>query len=307
MPAIFKLNLRRPGLALTRSAFLAILLAVLLLGGRARAAEGLYDGFQASGDIRRFAGETLYFDIRFLLFNQAATAEVRFFEKDGGYRARLVAQTKGFVGLLTAYRQHIYETAFEVVDGGNRVRAKSFLRQVINGEHRERTEHTFDYTERRHRWTEFVNGKKTRTDEEPIPEGVAFDDVLTAFYNFRNGVYGPVRPGANYSIHTVPEKGHDTIEINVHPEQEAGRERLAANRASADELLIDILVPKEIFNTETGRIRLLGSRHLIPVESIIEDYILLGDLHATFNRREMVKPVFAPPTAASQDSPASPG
>ncbi len=307
MSAIFKLNLRRPRPAPIGGSFLAFLLALLLFGGVSAAAEGQYEGFKASGDVRRFAGETLYFDIRFLLFNQAATAEVRFFEKDGAYRARLVAQTKGFVGLLTSYRQHIYETAFEVVDGGNRLRATSFLRQVVNGEYRERTEHTFDYAERRHRWTEFVNGKKTRTDEEPIPEGVAFDDVLTAFYNFRNGVYGPVRPGANYSIHTVPEKGHDTIEINVRPASEAERHRLAEGRPAANEMLVDILVPKEIFYTETGRIRLWGSRHLIPVESTIEDYILLGDLHATFNRREMAKPAAVPPTVANEDSAASPG
>ncbi len=282
-------------------AYPALLLAAwLLFSGAAWAGEnGRYEGFQASGDIRRFAGETLYFDISFLMFNQAATAEVRFFEKNGVYRSRLVAQTKGFIGLVTSYRQHTYEATFDVIDGGRRLRAVAFLRQVVNGDQLVRTEHTFDYKRRLHRWTDFANGKKTSAGEEVIPDGVPFDDVLTAFYNFRNGVYGPVKQGAAFSIHTVPEKGHDTIEIAVHSAADEENERQATGRNAKDEFLIDIKVPKEIFNTETGRIRLWSSRHLIPVESIIEDVILLGDLHANFNRREIKKPGASSPAAVS--------
>lgn len=296
---------RRPLHGLPRLLFAGLLLTWVSAAGAGES--GRYPGFQAEGDIRRFAGETLYFDISFLLFHQAATAEVHFFEKDGVYRARLVAQTKGFIGLLTSYRQHIYETTFEVIDGGRRLRATSFLRQVTNGNRHERTEHTFDYARRWHHWTLYVNGEATENDKEPIPQGVSFDDVLTAFYNFRNSVYGPVTPGVKYSIHTVPEMGHDTIEVDVHTEAEAERERQAIGRSAEGELLIDIIVPKKIFNTETGRIRLWSSPHLIPVESIIEDYILLGDLHANFSRREMKKTGNPPPAVTSQGEGNAPG
>ena len=59
------------------------------------------------------------------------------------------------------------------------------------------------------------------------------------------------------------------------------------NGVEKREYLLDLLVPKELFNTESGRIRLWGSNHLIPMESTIEDYILLGDLHATFRKRTL--------------------
>ena len=106
---------------------------------------GQYASFQPEGDIRRFVGETLYFDISFLWFENAATAYVGFYEKNGVYYAYLDAQTKGFVGFFTAYRRHIYQANFEIIDGGKRVRAKKFMRKVIEGGNVERADHFFDY------------------------------------------------------------------------------------------------------------------------------------------------------------------
>ncbi len=53
-----------------------------------------------------------------------------------------------------------------------------------------------------------------------------------------------------------------------------------------EEYLMDLIVPKEVFKTETGRIRFWASKHLIPIESIVRDYIFLGDLHAVFTKRD---------------------
>ena len=248
---------------------------------------GLYDSFQATGDIRRFQDETLYFDIGFLWFDRAARAKVSFYLKDGAFHSRLLAQTEGFVGFFTAYRQHIYETEFEIIEDGQRLRAKTFVRRVVEGDREERTEHRFDYQKRIHSWTDTLNGQAGERKTESIPQGAHFDDVLTAFYNFRNGAYGPIEKGAGYTVRTVPEKGQDQISIQVHTEQEAKKERPLANGVGNMAYLIDLLVPKELFNTETGRIRLWGSKHLIPMESTIEGYVFLGDLHATFRNRTL--------------------
>lgn len=247
---------------------------------------GEYASFQAEGDIRRFVGEVLYFDISFLWFKNAATAKIGFYEKDGAYHSYLEAKTKGFVGFFTAYRQHIYETNFDILEGGKRVRANKFMRKVIEGGKIEKSEHFFDYSLREHRWLQFDNGVLTENDREKIPPGINFDDVLTAFYNFRNGVYGPVRKGNHYTINTIPEKGNDKILVHVKGIEEENKIRKEEGRKPGDEFLIELLVPKNIFKTKSGRLRFWSSKHLIPIESTIKDYILLGDLHAVLNRRE---------------------
>ena len=162
---------------------------------------GTYNSFQPTGDIRRFQGETLYFDIGFLWFDRAARAEVRFYLEDGVFHSRLQAQTEGFVGFFTAYRQHIYESEFEIIDDDKRLRAKTFIRRVVEGDREERTEHRFDYRKRTHSWIEYLNGQAGQGESEDIPQGVHFDDVLTAFYNFRNGVYGPIKK--RHTVHSA--------------------------------------------------------------------------------------------------------
>jgi len=246
---------------------------------------GHYASFQPEGDIRRFVGETLYFDISFLWFENAATAFVGFYEKNGSYYAYLDAQTKGFVGFFTAYRRHIYQANFEIIDGGKRVRATKFMRKVIEGDNVDSTDHFFNYQTRKHQWSQYVNDILVESEKEDIPLGTHFDDVLTSFYNFRNGVYGPIRKGEKYRIKTIPEKGQDEIAVQVENIEETNNGRKEVGRPSADDLLIDILVPKSIFKTESGKIRLWASNHYIPLESTVKDYIFLGDLHVTFKKR----------------------
>ncbi len=252
---------------------------------------GQYAAFEPTGDIRRFAGETLHFDISFLIFKNAATAQVSFEEEKGNYHAILKGKTKGFVGFVTAYREHTYKAIFEVLDEGRRVRAKEFIRTVVEGGKVEKSNHILDYKNRVHRWFEYVNEDLVETGKEEIPEGVHFDDVLSAFYNFRNGVYGDIKPGEKFKVHTIPEKGSDHISIHVQDEAEREKARVLENRPANDEILLDIIAPKEVFHTESGVIRLWASKHYIPLESTVKDYIFLGDLHAILRDREYHRPI----------------
>ena len=47
-----------------------------------------------------------------------------------------------------------------------------------------------------------------------------FPGILTAFYNVRNGSYGPLTKGNHFKIKTIPEKGHDEISVRISSEQE---------------------------------------------------------------------------------------
>jgi hypothetical protein len=248
---------------------------------------GEYNNFFPTGKITRFTGETLYYEISFLWFKNAASAKVRFFEKNGEYFSVLEASTKGFVGFFTSYRKHFYKTEFEVIENGRKLRPKSFLRQVEIGNEIESTQHDFNYVQRLHTWEKHINGEKIKTGQDEIPPESAFNDILTSFYNARNSVYGKLEKGLNFKIKTIPEKGHDEIAVHIWSEQDQEKFRIEEEREKREELLINIVVPKEIFKSKTGELMVWTSKHYVPVETIVKDYILLGDLHARFTHREV--------------------
>lgn len=248
---------------------------------------GKYFNFKATGDITRFEGEVLHYDISFLWFENAATAKVQFFKERNRYYSTLEASTKGFVGFFTSYRKHFYKTEFEVIDDNKSLRPKSFLRQVTIGDQAEITRHQFNYIQRVHTWSKFVNDKEIETGVNDIPADHSFHDILTAFYNVRNGSYGSLTKGNGFKIKTIPEKGHDEISVHIASKQEEENFRAMEGREKKNELLLNIIVPKEIFKSKTGELMVWSSTHYIPVETTVKDYILLGDLHAKFTRREI--------------------
>jgi len=240
---------------------------------------GKYSSFVPKGDIRRFAGEILTYDIDFLFFEKAATAKVRFFEYKGKYFSTLSAETKGVVGFFTNYRKHYYKSSFDIVDQGRRVQTHKFERNVVNGKDKERTVHFLDYTSRTHFWFLFSGGELKERSLDPIPEDIIFDDILAFFYNFRNGVYGDLKKGGTYKINTLPEHSMKSITTYINTDKEAEQFRVKEKRAKSDDMLLKVTIPKDVFKTETGELVFWASNHYIPLETTIKDYLLLGDLH----------------------------
>lgn len=249
---------------------------------------GEYDSFVPHGDIRRFVGETLQFDISFLWFDRAAVASISFFESNGQFHSLLTAETKGFIGALTSYRKHVYRATFDIINNGNRVQSTEFERLVIIGDIEEKTMHYMDYNTRTHLWTTLRNGEVVELEEQVIPEGIYLDDILTAFYNMRNSVYGEIKKGRTYQFRTLPEMGYDKISVEILSEEKVEEFRIEASRNKADEFLIDVIIPKEIFKTKEGKLRFWTSKNYIPLSTTVKDYFLFGDLHVKFVKREIV-------------------
>lgn len=256
------------------------------LDGSAPAANpGEYASYTPTGDIRRFAGESLTVDISFLWFDNAAVASVKFYEENGKYYSLLEAETKGFVGFFTSYRKHRYKSTFDITDDGKRVVTRFFEREVIIGDETEKTTHFLDYNSRSDWWFKYKNGKPVDQGTNEIPEGVYFDDILAVFYNFRNGVYGEVKKGSTFVINTIPDKGVAEITVHVINDKEKEKFRSENGREKKDEILLKAVIPKEIFKSKTGILWFWSSRHLVPLETTVKDYILLGDLHAKLASR----------------------
>ncbi|UCD72329.1 MAG: DUF3108 domain-containing protein, partial [Syntrophobacterales bacterium] len=153
-----------------------------------------------------FQGEELRYRISFLWFRRAAVGRILFEKGEGNhdYRATLKGKTSGVIGWLTRYRRDIYTSYMELIDGGKRLRSIRFEEDVVIGRKVRKRIVLFDY-----RTGTLIKSRVNRKgiykrSEENIPEGITYDDFLTAFYNFRWGVYGEIQRGKRYRIPTIP-------------------------------------------------------------------------------------------------------
>ena len=90
-------------------------------------------------------------------------------EKNGVLHSTLKAETKGFVGFFTGYRKHFYKATFDVIDKENRLRSKTFERNVIIGDIENSTNHSFDYKKQTQKWKKSIEGKLVEIESRIIP------------------------------------------------------------------------------------------------------------------------------------------
>jgi len=108
---------------------------------------------------------------------------------------------------------------------------------------------------------------------------MVYDDFLCASYNFRYGVYGRLERGKTFIIPTFPRKGSSTYEITIATKEEEDRQRLAEKVDEKAALLLRVKLDPEITDSKTGLIEGWLSRENYPVEGIIRDVILFGDVY----------------------------
>jgi len=266
-------------------AFLPILHPI---GDKSRIPREFPAGIQASirekGNITdHFLGEELSYRMSALWIKQAAMGRV-FFEKVEGskiYRATIEGKTTGIIGWLTRYRRDIYTTYMEIIDGGRRLRPLRFEEDIVIGKKIRKKITLFDYArgkliERRMN----RRGIFIQTEGE-VPEGVIYEDFLTAFYNFRWGVYGGIQRGRRYRVMTLPKAGLSSIDVEIATEEEEMRVRHGKGDKGGGkyEYYVTVFLDKEITRSRTGKVKGWVSRDLVPIEGTIEDVVFVGDVH----------------------------
>jgi hypothetical protein len=226
-------------------------------------------------------GEVLDYRLGSLLFKRIADAEF-FFGQDAGsgrFYAVLNVQARGFVGWITQHRRHTYKSEFEVVDGGKRLRPIYHKRVISYGEKKEIYEGRLDYNRMRYNWKITRNGRVAMDKSGDIPDGKVLEDVLSAFYNFRLGVFGKVEPGKNYRVDTIPgEKGVTHFNIKVATEGERKYLEVNGEKDFVSAYLLMVDIPPEIFDSRTGDGRIWLDKDMIPVAGVIKDVIGIGDI-----------------------------
>jgi len=239
---------------------------------------------------RTFSGEELHYGVAFWFLRKVAVVKMTFApgEEEGRYVSTLQGETVGLTGFITRNRIDTYRAVMEELDGGSRLRSVSFEEQVRIGKETRKRTHIFDHTNRK--WIERnVRMSGARSEEEHvIPADKDYNDFLTASYNFRYGVYGDVQRGRIYHVPVFPKKDVTTYDVKVVSKAEEDSLRDRGSAPAGSEYRIELSMDPEVVHSERGLVKGWLAKELYPVEGIMEDVFLFGDVRGTLMKR--IKP-----------------
>jgi hypothetical protein len=254
--------------------FKSLLMVMIFLGTGSSAGAG-------SGDPigERFQGEVLKYDIGFWIFDRLGEGVATFRSLgDGKYAAFHEGRTLGFIGWISRYRRDVYRSTMGTINNGRRLIPFRFEEDVIIGQKVRKRITVYDYAAKKVTIETQQEGKIIREEVE-IPFGMIYDDPMTAFYNFRFGVYGKVEPGKEFIIRTVPRaESRKTIRLTVASKEEEERRRAAEVEKEGKDLLIKVHLDKELVGSLHGEVEVWFRKDIVPMTGVAKDVFFYGDI-----------------------------
>jgi hypothetical protein len=101
---------------------------------------------------------------------------------------------------------------------------------------------------------------------------------VTAPYNLRFGAYGKMEPGMDFILRNLPSKRPEVIRIRVASKEETERRQAAEKIKTGKDLLIRILIDREMWGRKKGKLELWFSRDLIPISGVVKDIPFFADV-----------------------------
>ena len=241
--------------------------------------------------------ENYLYDVDFIFFKNVAEGILRLRRLNNlSYRAELIAETKGFIGFLTGYRKNYYASEMEYDPARGRFLTRHYTKAVHRGPNISKTTMAIDREARTVQWATTFNGEPLEKGTEPIPGGVTYEDLLSAFFNFRGGGFGPVSKGRHLTVVTLPaydtskeekESGESLVrdfDIRIADPASERRYREIYGREKEKGFLVLVKVPKELFGQETGEVRVWFDEGLVPVSATVDRAYYFGDVHGTLRK-----------------------
>lgn len=232
-------------------------------------------------------GETLFYDIAFLWFDRLAVGEFTLVKMDepDRYRAVLEAKTLGIAAWLTSNRVQRYVSYLRLDDDGS-LRPESHdadMYKTKGDKVNTRLKNwIYDYSQRIIVEKVKRNGRDSPVRKYAMGEGPPPYDILGAFYNFRAGLFGPLRRGASYKIPTFARGKSTDIAISVLTEKKRPPNTAMPNGG----LIVKVVLDPEVFDTGDGTLYIWFDENLRPAKVIVKDVVGLGDVRATLRAQK---------------------
>jgi hypothetical protein len=231
------------------------------------------------------ATEHYRYDIAFLWFDHIAEGELSLqpAEEPNRWQATLEANTLGVAAWITSDRAQHYASLMQLEDKGvlTSLRHDSNIIKTKDGQQRSRLKsYLFDHQQQR--IIQRVNRHGRQKEDVVLPMSQAApNDILTAFYNLRHGVFGPIVEGAKYRIPTYSSKGSNEIMVEVL----GSKQRPKRPKFPKQGLLLKVQIDKDIFDTDQGIVYVWLDEQGRPAQVVVENVIGLGDVRCTLQKK----------------------
>jgi len=239
----------------------------------------------------RFHGEVLRYDIGFWILGRVGEGEAVFqYLGNGRYLAYHEGRTVGLVGWISRYRRDIYRSVMGTTHNGKRLIPLRFEEDVIVGQKIRKRITLYDYVAGK-AFVETQKEEKVTREEMKIPSGMIYDDPMTAFYNFRFGVYGKVEPGKEFTIHSVPrERSPKVTRLVVASREEGEKRRSLEKEKDGKDLFITVHLDKELVGSLRGLVETWFSSDVVPTKGVAKDVFFWGDITGKLIYRGFLEP-----------------
>jgi len=233
-----------------------------------------------------YGGEILKYDIDFWIFNRVGEGIATFRSLgDGRYEAFHEGKTLGLVGLITRNRRDVYRSVMRTINNGRRLIPLRFEEDVVIGSNIRKRITVYDYAARKVT-VETQKEEGNSREVVGIPFGVLYDDPMTAFYNFRSGVYGKVEPGKIFTIRTVPRKeSPQPIRLTVASKKEEEQRRSEENEKEGKDMFIKVHLDKEFVGSVHGEVEVWFTKDIFPLTGVAKDVFFYGDIRGRLTYR----------------------
>lgn len=175
--------------------------------------------------------EDLKFRVEYLLWKDVARAQLTLKSLGPGhYRAEISGEPRGLLKLLVGNRRDTYQT--EMITRQGKLMPLVYREESNKRGHRALKEYRFDYDRGRLELWQLKEGRGLVNKWHTKLRGPVYDP-LTAFYNCRLGLMGPIRDGETFKVNGIPYPQPEEIEVRIGPETKAGRQIMItiANKA----------------------------------------------------------------------------
>jgi len=161
-------------------------------------------------------GETLHYVIDFWLLHGTADAELCFSKTPQGYIAYFEAETRGLLRALTGARRETMESIMDYDPVRQRLRPRMFRETFQHNKMIFKRTVSFDYEQGFFTCTRIDPDGSTRATRAALPDA-EFEDMLSLYYNFRMGYYGPLPGSGMLRVQAIMKEQPSFINIEFPP------------------------------------------------------------------------------------------
>lgn len=215
-----------------------------------------------------FNGETLSYTINFWLLRGAARGELCFSKTPVGYRAYFEAETTGLLRAIGGARKEIMESVLDYDEALQRLRPRLFREIFMHSDKVYSRTVSFDYKSGTFTCTRSYPRGRPQSTRAPLPPDT-FEDMLSLYYNFRMGCYGPLRDSGMLRVPVIMKEKPSVITIEFPPPGSKERRRGFAAILS---------MARDLTHAFSKRVLTALSPDAVMTKALVVDAYLFGDL-----------------------------